>query len=58
VLLCEHGERRTKKVSSTVDNYATAIVNGLAELIREHGPDAKIIARSQAPRSHRKRSAN
>src|SRR5438128_5366167 len=39
VFLGEHGERLTKKVSSTVDNYATAIVDGLAELIRERGLD-------------------
>src|SRR6516162_1183738 len=42
--LGEHGERLTKKVSSTVDNYATAIVDGLAELIRERGlDDAEIV---------------
>src|SRR5215467_8591012 len=35
VFLGEDGKRLTKKVSSTVDNYATAIVDGLAELIRE-----------------------
>src|SRR5262252_3474218 len=39
VFLGEHGERLTKKVSSTVGNYATAIVDGLAELIREHNLD-------------------
>jgi N-methylhydantoinase A len=43
VFLGENGERLAKKVSSTVDNYATAIVEGLAELIREHGVDAEII---------------
>jgi N-methylhydantoinase A len=44
VFLGEHGERLTKKVSSTVDNYATAIVDGLADLIRERGlDDAEII---------------
>jgi N-methylhydantoinase A len=36
VFLGEYGERLTKKVSSTVDNYATAIVDGLAELTGEH----------------------
>src|SRR5215469_15341913 len=36
VFLGEDGKRLTKKVSSTVDNYATAIVDGLAELIGEH----------------------
>jgi N-methylhydantoinase A len=35
VLLGEGGERYTKKVSSTVDDYARAIVDGLAELLAE-----------------------
>jgi N-methylhydantoinase A len=43
VFLGEHGERLTKKVSSTVDNYATAIVGGLAELIGEHNLEAADI---------------
>src|SRR5262252_8767096 len=43
VFLGEHGERLTKKVSSTVDNYARAIVDGLAELIREHNLEAAEI---------------
>ncbi len=43
VFLGEHGERLTKKVSSTVDNYAAAIVDGIEELIREHGLDAEIV---------------
>src|SRR6266849_5388242 len=43
VFLGEQGERLTKKVPSTVDNYATAIVDGLAELIDEHGLDADIV---------------
>ena len=43
VFLGERGERLTKKVSSTVDNYATAIVNGLAELTREHNLEAAEI---------------
>ena len=44
VFLGEHGERLTKKVSSTVDNYAMAIVDGLAELIGERGlEDAEIV---------------
>src|SRR5712672_1734817 len=43
VFLGEHGERLTKKVPSTVDNYATAIVNGIEELIREQGLDADIV---------------
>src|ERR1700724_1232599 len=44
VFLGEDGRKLTKKVSSTVDNYATAIVDGLAELIRERGlDDAEIV---------------
>jgi N-methylhydantoinase A len=44
VFLGEDGRRLTRKVSSTVDNYATAIVDGLAELIREHHrDDAEIV---------------
>ena len=37
VLLDENGERYTKKVSSTVDDYARAIVDGLSELLAEIG---------------------
>ncbi|HTQ35028.1 MAG TPA: hydantoinase/oxoprolinase family protein [Stellaceae bacterium] len=37
VLLGENGERFTKKVSSTVDDYARAIVDGLSELLAEIG---------------------
>ena len=37
VLLGENGERYTKKVSSTVDDYARAIVEGLAALLAEIG---------------------
>ena len=37
VLLGENGERHTKKVSSTVDDYARAIVDGLSELLTEIG---------------------
>jgi N-methylhydantoinase A len=44
VFLGENGERLTKKISSTVDNYATAIVDGLAELIRERNlEEAEIL---------------
>src|ERR1700751_221600 len=44
VFLGEDGRRLTRKVSSTVDNYATAIVDGLAELIREyHLDNAEIV---------------
>jgi N-methylhydantoinase A len=44
VFLGEHGERLTKKISSTVDNYARAIVDGLAELIREENLEVAEIA--------------
>src|ERR1051326_6424741 len=37
VLLGDDGRRYTKKVSSTVDDYARAIVDGLAALLREIG---------------------
>src|SRR5580704_2538215 len=37
VLLGDDGERHTKKVSSTVDDYARAIVDGLSELLAEIG---------------------
>src|SRR5262249_786739 len=37
VLLGDKGERYTKKVSSTVDDYARAIVEGLASLLKEIG---------------------
>jgi N-methylhydantoinase A len=37
VLLGEGGERYTRKVSSTVDDYARAIVDGLSELLAEIG---------------------
>jgi N-methylhydantoinase A len=37
VLLGDDGERYTKKVSSTVDDYARAIVDGLAALLAEVG---------------------
>src|SRR5579872_7077633 len=37
VLLGEGGERYTKKVSSTVDDYARAIVDGLSALLDEVG---------------------
>src|SRR6516225_5137449 len=43
VFLSERGARVTRKVSSTVDNYATAIVGGLAELIGEHNLGAHEI---------------
>jgi N-methylhydantoinase A len=39
VLLGSYGERHTKKVSSTVDDYARAIVDGLAALLAEIGAD-------------------
>jgi N-methylhydantoinase A len=37
VFLGDNGERITKKVSSTVDDYAKAIVDGLAQLMDECG---------------------
>jgi N-methylhydantoinase A len=40
VLLGDKGERYTKKVSSTVDDYARAIVEGLATLLDEIGAEA------------------
>src|SRR5712692_6513075 len=40
VLLGEDGSRYTKKVSSTVDDYARAIVEGLAALLVETGAEA------------------
>ena len=44
VFLGENGERFTKKVSSTVENYATAIVDGLSALMAEHGLQGDAIA--------------
>src|SRR5579884_150556 len=43
VLLGEDGSRHAKKVSSTVDDYARAIVEGLSELLAEHGVSARQI---------------
>src|SRR5580658_250987 len=44
VLLGEGGDRYTRKVSSTVDDYARAIVDGLAALIAElGGTEARIV---------------
>src|SRR3954447_23451892 len=42
VVLAESGERRLKKVPSSVDDYARAIIEGLASLLTEIGaaPDA------------------
>src|SRR5437868_10623453 len=44
VLLGNGGERYTKKVSSTVDDYARAITEGVAELLAEIGGEARGIA--------------
>src|SRR6059058_141894 len=44
VLLGDHGERYTKKVSSTVDDYARAITEGLSQLLAEIGGEARGIA--------------
>ena len=43
VLLGDDGSRYTKKVSSTVDDYARAIVEGLAALLAEIGGEAAEI---------------
>ena len=43
VLLGDQGERYTKKVSSTCDDYARAIVDGLGELLGEIGAEASGI---------------
>jgi N-methylhydantoinase A len=44
VLLGDRGERYTKKVSSTVDDYARAITEGLSQLLAEIGGEARGIA--------------
>ena len=44
VLLGDRGERYTKKVSSTVDDYARAITDGLSQLLAEIGGEARGIA--------------
>jgi N-methylhydantoinase A len=43
VLLGDDGTIHTKKISSSVENYAQAIVDGLAELFRETGLDGAAI---------------
>src|SRR5207302_6983408 len=43
VLLGDRGERYTKKVPSTVDDYARAITDGLAALLTETGAEASGI---------------
>jgi N-methylhydantoinase A len=43
VLLGDDGTIHTKKISSSVENYARAIVDGLAELFRETGLDGTAI---------------
>src|ERR1041384_3286078 len=43
VLLGDKGERYTKKVSSTVDDYARAITEGLSQLLAEIGGEARGI---------------
>ena len=43
VLLGDQGERYTKKVPSTVDDYARAITDGLAALLAETGAAANGI---------------
>src|SRR5438477_10106264 len=44
VLLGDRGERYTKKVSSTVDDYARAITEGLSQLLAEIDGEARGIA--------------
>jgi N-methylhydantoinase A len=44
VLLGDQGERYTKKVSSTVDDYARAITDGLSQLLAEIDGEAHGIA--------------
>jgi N-methylhydantoinase A len=44
VFMDEAGAITTKKVSSTVDNYARAITEGLAELFAEQGVGGEAIA--------------
>src|SRR5204863_323020 len=41
VLLGDRGERHTKKVSSTVDDYARAITEGLSQLLAEIDGEAR-----------------
>ena len=43
VLLGTDGTLHTKKISSSVDNYAQAIVAGLAEVFQESGLDGRVI---------------
>ena len=43
VFLGENSQRLTKKVPSTVDNYATAIVDGISALMAEHGLHSRDI---------------
>src|SRR5262245_42165546 len=43
VLLGADGTIHTKKISSSVENYAQAIVDGLAEVFRETGLDGRAI---------------
>ena len=43
VFLNDRGALHTKKVSSSVDNYARAIVEGIAEVFREQGLDAAAV---------------
>src|SRR5262245_18533507 len=43
VLLGADGTIHTKKISSSVENYAQAIVDGLAEVFRETGLDGRVI---------------
>ena len=53
VFLGDDGERVTKKVSSTVGDYAKAIVDGLAQVMDECG--IKGSADRRAPARHDRR---
>jgi len=44
VLLADDGTVATRKVSSSVDDYARAIMEGIASLVAEHGLEAAAIA--------------
>src|SRR3954471_8692454 len=53
VLLGSDGATHTKKVSSSVENYAQAIVEGLAEVCRESGMTGADMVASNAILEHK-----
>src|SRR6266568_4095412 len=55
VLLGSDGTIHTKKISSSVDNYARAIVDGLVEALR-HGMDKAAAAGGALPPAGRRRA--